>query len=219
MVTEISNKINFGEKVKTKEYLYMLGVQIMPEFAYLKRVEGDVFAKPELLECKVSNRQTSEEGLKNAEAKYEAFKQKTEDELKELVEKDYESKMRQYEEAKKEIAYFEDLTARAHKQLDKFENFPVFKEKATEVIEKLEKQIIEAKEKVVEPVKQTIQDYREEKIIAYEDGLQEYKKLMEKEAKLDIQGINEEIKSFMEVLNGIEENNDSSEESEGNQND
>ena len=77
--------------------------------------------------------------------------------------------MRQYEEAKKEIAYFEDLTARAHKQLDKFENFPVFKEKATEVIEKLEKQIIEAKEKVVEPVKQTIQDYREEKIIAYED--------------------------------------------------
>ena len=219
MVTEISNKINFGEKVKTKEYLYMLSVQIMPEFAYLKRVEGDVFANPELLECKVSNRQTSEEGLKNAEAKYEAFKQKTEDELKELVEKDYESKMRQYEEAKKEIAYFEDLTARAHKQLDKFENFPVFKEKATEVIEKLEKQIIEAKEKVVEPVKQTIQDYREEKIIAYEDGLQEYKKLMEKEAKLDIQGINEEIKSFMEVLNGIEENNDSSEESEGSQND
>ena len=219
MVTEISNKINFGEKVKTKEYLYMLGVQIMAEFAYLKRVVGDVFAKPELLECKVSNRQTSEEGLKNAEAKYEAFKQKTEDELKELVEKDYESKMRQYEEAKKEIAYFEDLTARAHKQLDKFENFPVFKEKATEVIEKLEKQIIEAKEKVVEPVKQTIQDYREEKIIAYEDGLQEYKKLMEEEAKLDIQGINEEIKSFMEVLNGIEENNDSSEESEGNQND
>ena len=112
-----------------------------------------------------------------------------------------------------------DREDKMYKQLDKFENFPVFKEKATEVIEKLEKQIIEAKEKVVEPVKQTIQDYREEKIIAYEDGLQEYKKLMEKEAKLDIQGINEEIKSFMEVLNGIEENNDSSEESEGNQND
>ncbi|MBP3707126.1 MAG: hypothetical protein J6J36_00755 [Clostridia bacterium] len=202
---ELKRKINFGEKVSAKEYLYLLAVSQLPQMSHLQTAEGDVFTDETLWECKRSQKTASEEGYKQALEQFEEFKNKDVELLTEQAAKDYENKKLNYDRKLEEIKYQKELIAETRAVLGKFENYPDFVKMVTEILEKIEEKIVAAEEMLQEPIKETVTEYKERVTKAYETGLKEYKEVLEKEKDYTIEGINQFVKEFMGVLNAVGE--------------
>ena len=204
---DIRRRLTLEENVSSKEYLFFMAVAQIPQLAYLQNVVGNCLEDRSLLQCKQSMKTASPEGYEEALKQFEEFKQKPEDVLIQQLEKDYENKMFTYNHNKESIKYQERLFKDTGTNIEKFVDYKDFYEKTTSFLKDVKKNLSAQKKEITKPVKETLEEYKARITKAYEKGLEEYKKKLDEEKDYTIEGINNFVAKFMEVLDACEETN------------
>lgn len=200
---ELLKKLNKGEPISIKDYLFLLSVAQIPQLAYLRETKGDVFNDETLWKTNTALATEQKNYIENIKAEISRLKKAKEPELASANDDAYDEAIWRYNAELQRITTQKTLLLGAKLALKHFTNLPTYQQKMSLVLYDIEKNLQELEEKNKKPEQKSVEEYREGRIAYLEDFLKKYEEEIQKLSEQNIPDSDELTKDFMRVLNNL----------------